>query len=119
MKAHVPEKHLPELDQRLGAAYQESDYEAAKKSLEDTANWLTRINPDAAASSAESKAVARCQPFSRLLNLWCANNGLEASNEWRDNVLEEPPTFQLHLGQSRVLVQCSFRRCLTLTQSRV
>jgi putative transposase len=27
VKAHVPEKHLPELDQRLGAAYQESDYE--------------------------------------------------------------------------------------------
>ena len=35
VKAHVPEKHLPELDQRLGAAYQETDYEAAKKSLED------------------------------------------------------------------------------------
>src|SRR5580692_3062190 len=46
-------KHLPEQDQRLGAAYQESDYEAAKKSLEDTANWLTRINPDAAASLRE------------------------------------------------------------------
>jgi putative transposase len=53
VKAHVPEKHLPELDQRLGAAYQESDYEAAKKSLKDTANWLTRINPDAAASLRE------------------------------------------------------------------
>ena len=36
VKAHVPEKHLPELDQRLGAAYQESDYEAANKPLEDT-----------------------------------------------------------------------------------
>ena len=53
VKAHVPEKHLPELDQRLGAAYQESDYEAAKKSLEGTANWLARINPDAAASLRE------------------------------------------------------------------
>ena len=53
VKAHVPEKHLPELDQRLGAAYQESDYEAAKKSLEDTANWLMRVNPDAAASLRE------------------------------------------------------------------
>jgi len=53
VKAHVPEKHLPELDQRLGAGYQESDYEAAKKSLEDTANCLMRINPDVAASLRE------------------------------------------------------------------
>jgi putative transposase len=53
VKAHVPEKHLPEPDQRLGAADQESDDEAAKKSLEDTANWLTRINPDAVASLRE------------------------------------------------------------------
>jgi putative transposase len=53
VKAHVPEKHLPELDQRLGAAYKESDYEAAKQSLEGTAKWLSRINPDAAASLRE------------------------------------------------------------------
>ena len=53
-----------------------------------------------AESKFHRKAVARCQPFSRLLNLWCANKGLEASNEWRDNVLEEPPTLQLRLGQS-------------------
>jgi putative transposase len=52
-KAHVPEKHLTELDQRLGAAYEETDYEAAKTSLEETARWLTRINPDAAASLRE------------------------------------------------------------------
>ena len=52
VKAQVPEKHLPELEQQLGAAYQESDYEAVKKSLEDTANWLTRINPDAPTSPA-------------------------------------------------------------------
>ena len=53
VKAHVPEKHLPELDQRLGAAYQENDYEAAKQSLEGTVKWLSRINPDAAASLRE------------------------------------------------------------------
>jgi len=53
VKAHVPEKHWPELDQRLGTAYQESDYAAAKQSLEDTAKWLSRINPDAAASLRE------------------------------------------------------------------
>jgi putative transposase len=53
VKAHVPEKHLPELDQRLGAAYGETDYEAAKSSLEETSRWLMRINPDAAASLQE------------------------------------------------------------------
>jgi putative transposase len=53
VKAHVPEKHWPELDRRLGTAYQESDYEAAKRSLEGTAKWLSRINPDAAASLRE------------------------------------------------------------------
>jgi len=53
VKAHVPEKHLPELDRRLAAAYQESDYEAAKQSLEGTAKWLSRINPDATASLRE------------------------------------------------------------------
>ena len=53
VKAHVPEKHQSELDQRLGAAYQESGYEAAKQSLEGTATWLSRINPDAAASLRE------------------------------------------------------------------
>ena len=37
VKAHVPEKHWPELDRRLSTAYQESDYEAAKRSLEGTA----------------------------------------------------------------------------------
>ena len=53
VKAHVPEKHWPELDRRLSTAYQESDYEAAKRSLEGTAKWLSRINPDAAASLRE------------------------------------------------------------------
>ena len=53
VKAHVPEKYLSELDRRLGAAYQENDYEAAKQSLEGTVKWLSRINPDAAASLRE------------------------------------------------------------------
>ena len=50
IKAHVPEKHWPELERRLSAAYQETDYETAKRSLEGTATWLARINPDAASS---------------------------------------------------------------------
>ena len=53
LKAHVSEKHWPELARRLSAAYQETDYETAKRSLELTATWLKRINPDAAASLRE------------------------------------------------------------------
>ncbi len=53
IKAHVPEKHWPELERRLSAAYQETDYETAKRSLEGTAAWLARINPDAASSLRE------------------------------------------------------------------
>jgi transposase-like protein len=41
------------LERRLSAAYQETDYETAKRSLEGTATWLARINPDAAASLRE------------------------------------------------------------------
>jgi transposase-like protein len=53
VKAHVPEKYWPELERRLSAAYQETDYETAKRSLEGTATWLGRINPDAASSLRE------------------------------------------------------------------
>jgi putative transposase len=53
IKAHVLEKHWPELDRQLSAAYHESDYETAKRSLETTANWLGRLSPDAAASLRE------------------------------------------------------------------
>jgi hypothetical protein len=53
VKAHVPEKHWPELERRLSGAFQETHYETAKRSLEGTATWLERINPDAAASLRE------------------------------------------------------------------
>jgi transposase-like protein len=53
IKAHVPEKHWPELERRLSAGYQETDYETAKHSLEGTTTWLAQINPDAASSLRE------------------------------------------------------------------
>ena len=53
VKAHVPEKHHVELDRRLSEAYHETSYETAKTSLEATARWLERINPDAASSLRE------------------------------------------------------------------
>jgi len=53
VKAHVPEKHHAELDRRLTEAYQETDYATAVASLEGTARWLDRLNPDAASSLRE------------------------------------------------------------------
>jgi transposase-like protein len=53
VKAHVPEKHWPELQRRLSEAYREADYATAKASLEGTARWLGRLNPDAASSLRE------------------------------------------------------------------
>ena len=50
VKADGPEKRHAELERRLSDAYQQAGYEAAKASLEATARWLDRINPDAAAS---------------------------------------------------------------------
>jgi putative transposase len=53
VKAHVPEKHHAELDRRLSEAYHETDYAKAETSLEGTARWLDRLNPDAASSLRE------------------------------------------------------------------
>ena len=53
IKAHLAEKRHPELNRQLSAAYQGEDYEEARRSLETTARWLSRLNPDAAASLRE------------------------------------------------------------------
>jgi putative transposase len=53
IKAHVPEKHHAELERRLSEAYHHTSYETAQATLESTARWLERINPDAAASLRE------------------------------------------------------------------
>jgi putative transposase len=53
VKAHVAERHWPELGRRLSEAYHESGYGTARASLEATARWLDRLNPDAAASLRE------------------------------------------------------------------
>jgi transposase-like protein len=53
IKAHVPEKHHAALGRRLSEAYHETSYATAKSSLEATARWLERINPDAASSLRE------------------------------------------------------------------
>src|SRR5262249_49162222 len=53
VKAHVAEKHWPELERRLSEAYHEACYGTAVASLEATARWLDRLNPDAASSLRE------------------------------------------------------------------
>jgi putative transposase len=53
IKAHVPEKHWSELGRRLSEAYHATAYTTAKASLEATARWLERLNPDAASSLRE------------------------------------------------------------------
>ena len=46
-------KHHAELERRLSEAYHETVYATAKTSLEGTARWLDRLNPDAASSLRE------------------------------------------------------------------
>jgi putative transposase len=53
VKAHAPERHHAELERRLSEAYHETDYATAKRSLEGTARWLDRLNPDAGSSLRE------------------------------------------------------------------
>jgi transposase-like protein len=53
VKAHVPQRHWPELDRRLAEGYHQHDYAAAKASLQATVRWLERINADAASSLRE------------------------------------------------------------------
>lgn len=53
VKAHLPDKHHPQLTSQLAAAYSETSYERALESLKTTAAWLERLNPAAAASLRE------------------------------------------------------------------
>lgn len=50
VRAHLSSRHWPEAQRRLNEAYGEADYSRAQKLLKDTAAWLARISPDAAAS---------------------------------------------------------------------
>jgi putative transposase len=83
IKAHLPEKYHPELDRQLSAAYQGEDYEEAKKSLETTAKWLSRLNPDAAASLREgleeTLTVIRLGLSGPLRRTLCSTNPIESA----------------------------------------
>jgi putative transposase len=53
VKEHLAKAYWPELARRLSEAYGEDDYDRARALLKQTAVWLDRINPDAAASLRE------------------------------------------------------------------
>lgn len=53
LKAHLPQKHWPELLRQVNAAYYETDYDRALEGLKRTARWLDRISPSTAASLRE------------------------------------------------------------------
>ena len=50
---HLPKEHQHALDARISAAYNMSDYDDARKSLELTVKYLEKLNPSAAASLKE------------------------------------------------------------------
>ena len=53
VKEHLPPQHQSTIDARIRAAYNMTDYEEAKKSLELTVKYLERLNPSAARSLQE------------------------------------------------------------------
>src|SRR4029077_8948741 len=83
---HVPEKHHAELERRLSEAYHETGHEAAKASLEATARWLERINPDAASSLreglGETLAVVRLGLAGALRRTLATTNPIESAPAW-------------------------------------
>jgi transposase-like protein len=83
IKAHLAEKHHAELDRQLSAAYQGDVYHEARKSLETTAKWLARLNPDAAASLREgleeTLTVLRLGLSGSLRRTLCSTNPIESA----------------------------------------
>jgi transposase-like protein len=83
IKANLPEKHHAELDRQLSAAYQGDDYERARKAPETTARWLSRLNPDAAASLREgleeTLTVLRLGLTGPLRRTLCSTNTIESA----------------------------------------
>ena len=83
LKAHISQKHWPELVRRLSEAYHETDYATAKASLEGAARWLDRLNADAAASLREglkeTLAVVRLGVPGALRRTLATTNPIESA----------------------------------------
>jgi len=83
VKEHLAESHWPELSARLAEAYGEMDYERALSLLKQTAIWLERINPDAAASlregMEETLTVVRLGVHAKLRQTLSNTNVMESA----------------------------------------
>lgn len=90
VKAHLAEKHCPELLRQLNAAYHEDDYDVALKGLKTTARWLDRISPDAAASLREGMeetiTVVRLGVPALLRKTVATTNPIESAFDTAQNV---------------------------------
>jgi len=56
IQSYLAKEYWGELSARLNRAWQDTDYDAALRQLEQTAQWLEGINPDAASSLREGMA---------------------------------------------------------------
>jgi putative transposase len=83
VKEHLAESHWPELSARLSEAYGETDYARALSVLKQTATWLERINPDAAASlregMEETLTVVRLGVHAKLRQTLSNTNVMESA----------------------------------------
>jgi transposase-like protein len=83
IKAYRAEEHHAELDRQLVAAYQKEDHKEAKRSLETTAKWLSRLNPDAAANPREgleeTLMVLRLSLTGSLRRTLCSTDPIESA----------------------------------------
>ena len=83
VKEHLVESHWPELSARLSEAYGETDYARALTLMKQTATWLERINPDAAASlregMEETLTVVRLGVHAKLRQTLSNTNVMESA----------------------------------------
>jgi transposase-like protein len=90
VQEHLPKKHWPELSRQLEAAYHETSYERALKGLKTTAQWLQRLNPDAAASlregMEETLTVVRLDVPELLRRTLATTNPIESAFSVAENV---------------------------------
>jgi putative transposase len=90
VKAHLPQKHWPELSRQLSLAYQADDYDQSLKTLQTTARWLDRLSPDAAASLREGMdetlTVVRLNLPPLLRRTLATTNPIESAFSVAENV---------------------------------
>jgi transposase-like protein len=90
VREHLPQKHWEELSRQLNAAYHETDYQQALQGLKNTARWLERLNPDAAASLREgleeTLTVVRLDVPELLRRTLATTNPIESAFSVAENV---------------------------------